>query len=134
MGLPVITCSRSLRSALASVLSSLKLKLSERAESSQSMSAVSRVRAGAESVSAKRRKLDGSVTDRCQSDERVVARTIYILYSIQPLPDFKLIFKIQPFCVCSSDNGTKPALCPFFVPVVTEMFMTIKILKISSEM
>ena len=79
-----------------SVLSSLKSKLSQRAES---MSAVSRVRAGAESVSAKRRKLDGSVTDRCQSDERVVARTIYI----QTLPDFKLIFKIQPFCVCSSD-------------------------------
>ena len=63
------------------------------------MSAVRTVRAGAESVSAKRRKLDGSVTDRCQADVRVVARTI----DIQPLPDFKLIFKIQPFCVCSSD-------------------------------
>ena len=89
------------------------------------MSAVRTVRAGAESVSAKRRKLDGSVTDRCQADERVVARTI----DIQPLPDFKLIFKIQPFCVCSSDSGTKHALCLFFVPVVIEMFMTIKILK-----
>ena len=111
MGLPVITCSRSLLSALASVLSSLKLKLSERAESSQSMSAVSRVRARAESVSAKRRKLDGSVTDRCQSDERVVARTIYTI--IQPLPDFKLIFKIQPFCVCSSDMA-RNMLCVSF--------------------
>ena len=67
--------------------------------------------AQSESVSAKRRKLAGSVTDRCQSDVRVVARTI----DIQPLPDFKLIFKIQPFCVCSSDSGTKLALCLFFV-------------------
>ena len=79
-------------------------------------------------MSAKRRKLAGSVTDRCQSDVRVVARTI----DIQPLPDFKLIFKIQPFCVCSSDSGTKLALCLFFV-TGTEMFMTIKIQKISSE-
>ena len=72
-----------------------------------------------ESVSAKRRKLDGSVTDRCQYDVRVAARTIH--GHCVPLPDFKLIFKIQSFCVCSFDSSTKHALYLFLVREVIEM-------------
>ena len=87
-----------------SVLSSLKLKLSERAES---MSAVS---TESEPEQNQCQQNGGNWMEAWPIEWRTRgARTIYI----QTLPDFKLIFKIQPFCVCSSDSGTKQPLCPF---------------------
>ena len=58
-----------------------------------------------------------SLDDACTG---VTAAELALAHTIPKLPDFKLIFKIQSFSVCSFDSGMKPLSAQPLIETYTE--------------
>ena len=58
-----------------------------------------------------------SLDDACTG---VTAAELALAHTMPNLPDFKLIFKIQSFSVCSFDSGMKPLSAQPLIETYTE--------------